>query len=765
MPASSANVRNVTTRAGVVLAVAALLAGAAPAVAGREAADAVAPLAAQLRAGGLRPLARAGEARRVYVVVTTFGVAERAALEAAGLAIELPALGEVAPPWHDGLVVQGLARPADDAALRALPFVRRIELPGRPWPSVGSVTTAGDTVHRGPEARALAPGAGAGVAVGVISDGVDRMEAAIASGDLPAAVELVSAGGPGGGSGREGTAMLEIVHDLAPGARLLFAGPRTSVEMVAAIEALAAAGADVIVDDLVFTDEPKFVDGPIARAARRFVEGGGVYVTAAGNFARTHWIGDYRRGGASRFAGASYPGVHLFAGSDAGNSLRLPPGAELLAVLQWNEPFGSAGRDFDLLLAERRPGDDRLVAGSAEVQDGRGNPLEALAYVNDTGAPLDAYLAVAEYDAPASPPRTRLNLVAFSRSPIALEHVVARESVFGHAAVEEVLSVAATAASAPDDVEDFSSRGPATVFFPRRETRLVPRVAAVNGVETAIGRAGFFANPFFGTSAAAPHVAACAALVRGMGAGAAGTAAAVVATALDIGPAGTDATVGAGLLDCAAAARLASGTGTPPDVTALAAVFSPTAGVHVSGTGHDADGDARRVTVRVFDAVGHELARREERVPAGAPAFSIAMELREPALAAARDVSVEAADAVGLASAPARSRLACPGDGSIGDAFCAAGDLVARLGALPPAAGARLARDTRAVTRALVRAGETPDARRARRQLARAARRLGRLARRARAVRAAGDALAALVAEAQTLRDRVWTLHANVAGS
>jgi hypothetical protein len=64
------------------------------------------------------------------------------------------------------------------------------------------------------------------VVVGVISDGIDHMADAQLSGDLPNVT--VPSGGCRRGSGDEGTALLEIVHDVAPGAQLLFAGPRTA---------------------------------------------------------------------------------------------------------------------------------------------------------------------------------------------------------------------------------------------------------------------------------------------------------------------------------------------------------------------------------------------------------------------------------------------------------------------------------------------------------------------------------------------------------
>ena len=128
--------------------------------------------------------------------------------------------------------------------------------------------------------------------------------------------------------------------------------------------------------------------------------------------------------------------------------LRVPPGTELLAVLQWNEPFGAARRDFDLLLARTGQGDDVVLAASTEVQNGTGDPYEALRWVNDTGAAVNAYLAIAEFAAAGSSGVLRFDLNVFSHGTLGLEYVVARDSIVGHAAVEEVLSVAAAAAEA-----------------------------------------------------------------------------------------------------------------------------------------------------------------------------------------------------------------------------------------------------------------------------------------------------------------------------
>src|SRR6185295_7375155 len=88
----------------------------------------------------------------------------------------------------------------------------------KPRANAGAVTWQGVTAHRADLAHATGI-TGAGVKVCVISDGVDSLVARQAAGELPAVDVLPTQEG----AGDEGTAMLEIVADMAPGAALGFA--------------------------------------------------------------------------------------------------------------------------------------------------------------------------------------------------------------------------------------------------------------------------------------------------------------------------------------------------------------------------------------------------------------------------------------------------------------------------------------------------------------------------------------------------------------
>ena len=78
-----------------------------------------------------------------------------------------------------------------------------------------AMTSEGDVTHSANTARSTYFSTGAGVKVGVLSDSVDLLATSYANGELSNVTVLPGQAGSGNG---EGTAMLEIIRDLAPGA-------------------------------------------------------------------------------------------------------------------------------------------------------------------------------------------------------------------------------------------------------------------------------------------------------------------------------------------------------------------------------------------------------------------------------------------------------------------------------------------------------------------------------------------------------------------
>jgi subtilisin family serine protease len=493
----------------------------------------------------------------VYVDCDPLGVEQIEALERAGLTVHGVDLdhGRVRGSIDDALV-DGVAefswvhavRPIDSAVAR-----------------VGSTTTEGDAAGRADLLRAQGLD-GRGVVVGVISDGIDHVADAQRSGDLP---DVAVPSTCPRGSGDEGTALLEIVHDVAPGARLLFAGPRDSFEMIQAVQCLTAAGAKVIVDDLGFFAEPYFQDGPVAAAVLHAVQGGVSYHSSAGNEARQHLEQD--------FVATPNSTLHDFAGGarDNTNTVVVPPGGTLTCILEWNDPFGASANDYDLFLLDQNL---RVIAVSDDPQVGAQDPIETISVVNTGNTNALAQLAIDRFGNSAA---RRLEVFCLGAS--SLEHVTPTGSIIGHPALDQVVSVAAIDIADPglDQVESFSSLGPARIDFPSRVDRVKPDLAGFDGVS--ISNAGGFPDcppfcAFFGTSAASPHTAGVAALLlqRNPSLTPLAVQVALRKGAVDIGPVGFDNSGGFGRLDAVASSAVVS---TLPEPAATVQLVAGMAGL------------------------------------------------------------------------------------------------------------------------------------------------------------------------------------------
>jgi subtilisin family serine protease len=481
-----------------------------------------------LRAGPRKaPSWRRGGNVRVIVRLDALDDTARAALGDAGLTIERES--------PQRALVEGWVPAGELRVLAALDGVRAVRPADR---GQTRITSGGDAASRANLARATFGVTGRGVRVGVISDGIDGLENSRAAGELPADQPVPAGCSAGGGS--EGTAMLEIVHDLAPDATLLFAsGVDSPMAFVAAVQCLTNAGADVIVDDLGFFGEPYFEDGDLAQAVRAAVAAGVSYHTAAGNSALLHYEAPFRASPQSNFHNFS-----TGSGVDNTNGVSIPPGGSLLCVLQWDDPFGHAGDDYDLLLVDQNR---NVIAASDNVQNGDDDPLEIVVARNDSATREVGALVIER-----SRGATRTLDLFCVRDVDAMDYVTPGSSIFGHAAVSEAITVAAIDVGDPglDTIERFSSQGPVQLAFPP-ETRPKPDIAGFDGVNTSVP--GF--APFFGTSAAAPQVAAVAALMlqRSPALTPADIQATLRETAVDVGAPGFDDVAGAGRLDAFAA--------------------------------------------------------------------------------------------------------------------------------------------------------------------------------------------------------------------
>ena len=386
--------------------------------------------------------------------------------------------------------VKNLEALASDNAVQVI----RTVIP--PRVNKGSVISEGDILHNADQVRTLFGQDGTGIKVGIISDGVDNWTTARNSGDLPADLTILS----NAVGGDEGTAMLEIIHDLAPGAKLYFHDcGNNKVAFNKAISNLVAVGCKVVCDDIGWISEPFFEDGIIARhVAYVLAQNNIIYVSSAGNDAQSHYQGRYYNQG---------DGFHDFSegSSDFKNVyIEIKPSETIQVVLQWDDKFGSSSNDYDLLLWNPSL---ELLEKSTNPQTGGSDPIEWIEYTNNTNYTIDALVDVYKYSGNSK----TLEVFLYAGTTYT-NNLYPGDSVFGHPAVPGAIAVGAINSPDPTQIASYSSRGPVTIRYPSKETRNKPDVCGIDGVR--VTGAGNFPSTFYGTSASAPHVAAIAALLQ-----------------------------------------------------------------------------------------------------------------------------------------------------------------------------------------------------------------------------------------------------------
>jgi hypothetical protein len=438
----------------------------------------------------------------------------------------------------------------------------------------GAATSEGDVQLNAMAAREGFELNGSGVTVGILSDSYNRDTAAathaavdVTSGDLPGKgnpcgfatpVQIIDDEEAGGED--EGRAMAQIVHDLAPGADLAFATAfRGELSFSENIAELAAKGAKVIVDDVFYPEEPFFQDGPIAVAVNEAVTGGATYLSSAGNnnlIEKTtgndiaSWEApEFRDSGgcpaavvalSEKIEEANGPGTGLEpehcmdfdpgAGSpDDTFEITVAEGETLVADLQWAEPWEGVGTDLDaFLLGPEGDVVEESVKDNASV-GGTQRPYELVEWPNDTGAAAHVQLVINRYS--GGDPRLKFALLQNGGGVTSTEYPESSggdtvgPTVFGHSGAASAIGVGAAPFFNSEKPETYSSRGPLAHYFgpvtgtapaaPLGSPEVVAKpdlTATDGGANTFFGSCVVHTWRFFGTSAAAPHAAAVAAL-------------------------------------------------------------------------------------------------------------------------------------------------------------------------------------------------------------------------------------------------------------
>ena len=411
----------------------------------------------------------------------------------------------------------------------------------RPITNIGMVTSQGDFAQRSDILRLGYGLNGEGIKVGVMSDSYNslgRNEALvdIVNGDLP---------GPGNRFGYEtlidvvqdyntqevdlsiisdeGRAMLQIIHDIAPGATLAFrTGYNFAKDMAIGIRSLQEAECQIIVDDLTYPNEPFLKDGVIAKTVDSVAAEGVLYFTSAGNFGDHSYMSEF-------YPNAANPSYHDFSlgGGDTAQQVTMEPGYYRI-VLQWEGDWyslgetanGGADTDLDIYLVD----DQGNIIVSNNDKDVTRDPMESLYFtIEDGTAASNIVIHRASGDR-----NVKFKYIIFEGNFIDFEeYKTGTSTITGHANAEEAITIGAMLYSntpaydtlAP--IASFSSRGGTPVWYDvlmQEVIREKPNLIGPNGVNTTVSFGSLnidgdnYPN-FFGTSAAAPHAAGVAALL------------------------------------------------------------------------------------------------------------------------------------------------------------------------------------------------------------------------------------------------------------
>ena len=503
------------------------------------------PLALAVRAAAHKPL---GELARLASSIPKDGWKVEVHAEMSPSLLDTPAMRSIektngAPPSHIYQSKRALARVT---LPQVLELASHSDVYGihEAMPvdfNAGAVTSQGYIAHRAREV-VQAGITGAGITVGILSDSASptSVRTLIASGDLPQGT-LVVPGLDGTDNPDyldEGSAMMEVIHDVAPGANLVFAAAGSDGPTFASRIRLLRFQyhCDIIVDDFAYLGEAVFQDDEPGLAINDVTGNGALYVTAAGDYSNYTYGPSGTYEGDFRDSGTEIAGEKLHDFGTVGNP---QPYNQLLqdgpaVVLYWSDSFFAADNDYDLFILD--PTGTTLKAFSAVRQTGSQKALEIISADPSCGGPQATGYCPA--------PGDRI-LVGLYRGEARALHLRVRfgyplsvytdGAIFGHSGNAQAVSVAATAwnssgggpapfSGARNFTEFFNSDGPRRIFYnsdgtpisPGKvtfasgggTTLLKPDVTAADGVVTRTLR------PFYGTSAAAPHVAGIAALVR-----------------------------------------------------------------------------------------------------------------------------------------------------------------------------------------------------------------------------------------------------------
>jgi subtilisin family serine protease len=460
--------------------------------------------------------------RRGTVQVSVTGSGAAAAARAVG--------GTVISSYAGSTVIA--IRPAKLRALAAQPGVSRVSKAMRSLPQTSSEGVQNSQADTWQAAGAALGNGGTGVNVGIVDAGFKNLQAEIAAGHLGptdgSLVHYVS------GSAQDeceddtltdhGTAVAEIVHQMAPGAHLyLYCVDDPGGFSQVAADIAAAGNIKVVNSSLSFAGEGRGDGnggaGTTERAVKTAREAGVLWVQSAGNSAEDHWSGVLRDADADGYLDMPDPYIEpAYRTNNEVDAIGLSGQSSADVVLTWDQ-WPSSSLPLTLVVQEYDSDNKTPIGEPMQTSQAPGDPVLDLALDNTTNSVH--YYDISVVMGPHVPALRYDLFYIGDASPAYLAHADPAKGAAGSVS-QPATSPYALAVGAADwrdnSLEAFSGRGPTI------DNRVKPDLVGYDGVSSNItdvegsrfdadGQPIADSTGFYGTSAGAPHVAGAAALV------------------------------------------------------------------------------------------------------------------------------------------------------------------------------------------------------------------------------------------------------------